>query len=83
MDMIFPVPRVSKMLGWLKHQTKDPNDLEKRQNALKIYNKLLPAQKSQFLAKFVQNRKEPSFFMKTLCKQIYVFWETSSFWETS
>ena len=52
------------MLGWLKHQTKDPNDLEKRQNALKIYNKLLPAQKSQFLAKFVQNRKERCFDFK-------------------
>lgn len=64
MDMIFPVTRVSKMLGWLKHQTKDPNDLEKRQNALKIYNKLLPAQKSQFLAKFVQNRKERCFDFK-------------------
>ena len=61
---IFPVPRVSKMLGWLKTQTRDKDEAEKRQNALKIYNKLLPAQKSQFLAKFVQNRKERCFDFK-------------------
>ena len=49
--------QVSKMLGWLKTQTKDQEEAQRRTSALAVYNKLQPHQKAQFLNKFVQNRK--------------------------